>query len=39
MIACLLEGMSQEQAAARLGWTEGSVRGRLARGKARLATA
>ena len=36
VIACLLEGMSQEQAAARLGWTEGSVRGRLARGKARL---
>ncbi len=36
VIACLLEGMTQEQAAARLGWTEGSVRGRLARGKARL---
>jgi RNA polymerase sigma factor (sigma-70 family) len=36
VILCLLEGMSQEQAAARLGWTEGSVRGRLARGKARL---
>jgi RNA polymerase sigma factor (sigma-70 family) len=36
VIICLLEGMSQEQAAARLGWTEGSLRGRLARGKARL---
>ena len=36
VILCLLEGMSQEHAAARLGWTEGSVRGRLARGKARL---
>jgi RNA polymerase sigma factor (sigma-70 family) len=36
VILCLLEGMSQGQAAARLGWTEGSVRGRLARGKARL---
>ena len=36
VIACLLEGMTQEQAAARLDWTEGSVRGRLARGKARL---
>jgi hypothetical protein len=28
--------MSQEHAAARLGWTEGWVRGRLARGKAKL---
>jgi hypothetical protein len=36
VILCLLEGMTQENAAARLGWTEGSVRGRLARGKARL---
>ncbi len=36
LILCLLEGMTHEQAAKRLGWTEGSVRGRLARGKARL---
>jgi RNA polymerase sigma factor (sigma-70 family) len=36
VILCLLEGMTQENAAARLGWTAGSVRGRLARGKARL---
>src|SRR4051794_34536969 len=36
VILCLLEGLSQEHAAVRLGWTEGSVRGRLARGKARL---
>jgi RNA polymerase sigma factor (sigma-70 family) len=36
VIACLLEGMTLERAAARLGWTEGSVRGRLARGRARL---
>jgi RNA polymerase sigma factor (sigma-70 family) len=36
VILCLLKGMSQEHAAAQLGWTEGSVRGRLARGKSRL---
>lgn len=36
VILCLLEGMPLAHAAAELGWTEGSVRGRLARGKARL---
>jgi RNA polymerase sigma factor (sigma-70 family) len=36
VIACLLEGLSHERAAAQLAWTEGSLRGRLARGKARL---
>jgi RNA polymerase sigma factor (sigma-70 family) len=33
---CALEGLSQEEAARRLGWTAGSVRGRLERGRARL---
>jgi RNA polymerase sigma factor (sigma-70 family) len=31
-----LEGLSQEEAARRLGWTAGSVKGRLERGRARL---
>src|SRR5262249_19574961 len=31
-----LEGLSQEEAARRLGWTVGSGRGRLARGRQRL---
>ena len=35
VILCLLEGMPLALAAAEFGWTEGSVRGRLARGKAR----
>jgi RNA polymerase sigma factor (sigma-70 family) len=33
---CCLEGCTQEEAAGRLGWTPGSVRGRLERGRARL---
>jgi RNA polymerase sigma factor (sigma-70 family) len=33
---CALEGLTQEEAARRLGWTVGSVRGRLERGRARL---
>jgi RNA polymerase sigma factor (sigma-70 family) len=33
---CALEGLTQEEAARRLGWTAGSVRGRLERGRARL---
>jgi RNA polymerase sigma factor (sigma-70 family) len=36
LILCALEGLSQEEAAARLGWSAGSVRGRLERGRARL---
>jgi WD40 repeat protein len=36
VICCCLEGRTQEEAAALLGWTPGSVRGRLARGRARL---
>jgi RNA polymerase sigma factor (sigma-70 family) len=36
LILCALEGLSQEEAAARLGWSVGSVRGRLERGRARL---
>jgi hypothetical protein len=36
IIFCCLEGLSQEEAARRLGWTAGSVKGRLERGRARL---
>jgi RNA polymerase sigma factor (sigma-70 family) len=36
VILCGLEGLSQEEAAARLGWTPGSVKGRLERARARL---
>jgi RNA polymerase sigma factor (sigma-70 family) len=36
VILCCLEGLSQEQAARQLGWTPGSVKGRLERGRARL---
>jgi RNA polymerase sigma factor (sigma-70 family) len=36
LILCCLEGRSQEEAAAHLGWTPGSVKGRLERGRARL---
>jgi RNA polymerase sigma factor (sigma-70 family) len=38
VILCCLEGLSQEEAARRLGWTPGSVKGRLERGRARLHT-
>jgi RNA polymerase sigma factor (sigma-70 family) len=38
LILCGLEGLSQEEAAARLGWSPGSVKGRLERGRARLHT-
>jgi RNA polymerase sigma factor (sigma-70 family) len=33
---CCLEGLTQEEAARRLGWSAGSVKGRLERGRARL---
>jgi RNA polymerase sigma factor (sigma-70 family) len=33
---CALEGLTQDEAARRLGWSAGSVRGRLERGRARL---
>jgi RNA polymerase sigma factor (sigma-70 family) len=33
LVYCCLEGLSQEEAAHRLGWTPGSVRGRLERGR------
>lgn len=36
VVACSLEGLSLEEAACRLGWTTGSVKGRLERGRARL---
>src|SRR5262245_39879646 len=33
VILCCLEGLSQEEAARQLGWTPGSLRGRLERGR------
>jgi RNA polymerase sigma factor (sigma-70 family) len=36
VILCCLEGRTQEEAARLLGWTAGSVKGRLERGRARL---
>jgi RNA polymerase sigma-70 factor (ECF subfamily) len=36
LVLCYLEGMTQEQAAARLGWPLGTVQSRLARGRAKL---
>jgi RNA polymerase sigma factor (sigma-70 family) len=36
VILCCLEGQTQEAAAAQLGWTRGSLQGRLERGRARL---
>jgi RNA polymerase sigma factor (sigma-70 family) len=36
VILCALEGKTQEEAARELGWTEGSVKGRLERGRKRL---
>ncbi|HKB04850.1 MAG TPA: sigma-70 family RNA polymerase sigma factor, partial [Gemmataceae bacterium] len=36
VVLCCLEGLSQEEAAKRLGWSPGSVRGRLERGRERL---
>src|SRR5205814_6106774 len=36
VVLCCLEGLSLEEAARRLGWTPGSLKGRLERGRARL---
>jgi RNA polymerase sigma factor (sigma-70 family) len=36
VLFCCLEGLSQEETARRLGWTPGSVKGRLERGRERL---
>jgi RNA polymerase sigma factor (sigma-70 family) len=36
VVLCSLEGLSQEEVAHQLGWTVGSVKGRLERGRARL---
>lgn len=36
VVLCSLEGLSLEEAAHQLGWTVGSVKGRLERGRARL---
>ena len=36
VLLCCLEGLSQEEAGRRLGWTASSVKGRLARGRKRL---
>ena len=36
VVLCLLEGHTMDEAARRLGWTVGSVRGRLERGRTRL---
>src|SRR5947207_3850618 len=36
IVLCCLEGLSLEEAAGRLGWTAGSGKGRLERGRARL---
>lgn len=39
LILCYLEGCTQDEAAARLGWSAGSVKGRLERGRAALRAA
>jgi RNA polymerase sigma factor (sigma-70 family) len=36
VVLCCLEGLSQDEAARRLGWSAGSVKGRLERGRVRL---
>ena len=36
VVLCCLEGRTREEAARRLGWSEGAVKGRLERGRARL---
>jgi RNA polymerase sigma factor (sigma-70 family) len=36
LLLCAVEGLSREEAAARLGWSPGAVKGRLERGRERL---
>src|SRR5262245_17154053 len=36
VLLCCIDGLSQDEAARRLGWSPGSVRGRLTRGRERL---
>jgi RNA polymerase sigma factor (sigma-70 family) len=36
VVLCCIEGLSQDEAARRLGWSPGSVKGRLERGRERL---
>jgi len=36
LVLCCLEGLAQEEAARRLGWTAGAVKGRLERGRKQL---
>jgi RNA polymerase sigma factor (sigma-70 family) len=37
VLLCCVQGLSREEAAARLGWSDGAVKGRLERGRRRLA--
>ncbi|HVK12982.1 MAG TPA: sigma-70 family RNA polymerase sigma factor, partial [Gemmataceae bacterium] len=37
VLLCCVQGLSREEAAAQLGWTDGAVKGRLERGRRRLA--
>src|SRR5205823_3375272 len=37
VLLCCVQGLSREEAAARLGWSDGRVKGRLERGRQRLA--
>ena len=37
VLLCCVQGLSREEAARQLGWSEGSVKGRLERGRGRLA--
>ncbi len=39
LVLCCLEGLTREEAAARLGWTPGSVKARLERGRKQLSVA
>src|SRR5204863_8033369 len=37
VLLCCVQGLSREEAAAQLGWSDGAVKGRLERGRRRLA--